>query len=85
MGISWVVCGGESGPGSRGCDIRWLQAIVDQCRLALVACFVKQVGARPYQSPEPAGCMAQELSITDSKGGNPLDWPVELRVREYPR
>lgn len=29
--ISWVIAGGESGPGARPCDISWLRSIVQQC------------------------------------------------------
>ena len=51
--ISWVIVGGESGPGARVCDIGWLKSIAAQCRAAGVACFFKQVsGPRPGM---PAG------------------------------
>lgn len=45
--ISWVIVGGESGPGSRAFDIAWARSIVAQCREAGVSAFVKQLGARP--------------------------------------
>jgi len=45
----WVIVGGESGPGARPCNIDWIRSIVKQCREAEVACFVKQLGARPYE------------------------------------
>jgi protein gp37 len=37
----------QSGPGARPCDVAWIRGIVEQCRAAGVACFVKQLGARP--------------------------------------
>lgn len=45
--LDWVVVGGESGPGARPCNVEWIRSIVEQCREAGVACFVKQLGARP--------------------------------------
>lgn len=75
--LDWVVCGGESGPGARPCDINWLRAIVAQCREAGVPCFVKQLGAHPYGSGF--------LALKSRKGGNPDEWPEDLRVRDYPR
>lgn len=41
-GIGWVIVGGESGPQRRELDLRWLESIVAQCRVADVPCFVKQ-------------------------------------------
>jgi protein gp37 len=46
-GISWVIVGGESGPGSRAFDVAWARSIVAQCDAAAVPVFVKQLGARP--------------------------------------
>lgn len=43
--IDWVIVGGESGPGARPLDIEWVREIVEQCKEAGVACFVKQLGA----------------------------------------
>lgn len=45
-GLHWVIVGGESGPGARPCNIDWIRSIVQQCRAAGVACFVKQMGAQ---------------------------------------
>lgn len=42
--ISWVVCGGESGPGARPMDLDWARDIRDQCAEAGVPYFFKQVG-----------------------------------------
>lgn len=47
-GIHWVIVGGESGPAARPCDLAWIRAVVRQCGEAGVPCFVKQLGARPY-------------------------------------
>src|SRR6266851_5143465 len=45
-GIGWAIIGGESGAGARRCDLAWIRGIVDQCRAAGVACFVKQLGTQ---------------------------------------
>lgn len=51
-GIDWVIVGGESGPGARPCNVDWVRSIIEQCRAAGVACFVKQLGRRPYDQIE---------------------------------
>lgn len=43
-GISWVVVGGESGPGCRPMKAEWVREIQKQCRRARVAFFFKQWG-----------------------------------------
>lgn len=78
--LDWVIVGGESGPGARPCDVAWIRSIVDQCKAAGVACFVKQLGAKPAQfMPYPG-----RLALNDRKGGDPSEWPADLRVREWP-
>jgi protein gp37 len=42
--INWVIVGGESGPGARLMDIRWVRDIRAQCSRAGVAFFFKQWG-----------------------------------------
>jgi protein gp37 len=43
-GIAWVIAGGESGPGARPMEEKWVLSIRDQCRRAGVAFFFKQWG-----------------------------------------
>jgi protein gp37 len=43
-GISWVIVGGESGPGARPMHGEWVRGIRDQCADAGVAFFFKQWG-----------------------------------------
>jgi protein gp37 len=43
-GISWVVVGGESGPGCRPMQAEWVREIRSQCAKAKVAFFFKQWG-----------------------------------------
>jgi protein gp37 len=44
FGISWVIVGGESGPGARPMAEDWVVDIRDQCRVAHVPFFFKQWG-----------------------------------------
>ena len=43
-GISWVIVGGESGPGARPMKEEWVLSLQDQCLAAGVAFFFKQWG-----------------------------------------
>lgn len=98
--LDWVIIGGESGPNARPFDIAWARSTVEQCRAAGVACFMKQFGARPYNGDEmqPTGrfrgsrsngtrqleMKAEVLKLRDRKGGDPTEWPQDLRIREFP-
>lgn len=73
--IDWVIVGGESGPKARPCNVEWIRSIVQQCKDASVPCFIKQLGANVH------GWCAE---IT-GKGGDPSEWPADLRVREWPK
>lgn len=86
--IGWVIVGGESGPGARPCDVEWIRSIVRQCRDAGVPAFVKQLGSWAYDSRfmSPATRHAANCAtgIHNRKGGDPAEWPADLRVREFP-
>ena len=43
-GIGWVIVGGESGPGAREMDERWVLSLLGQCEDAGVPFFFKQWG-----------------------------------------
>ena len=73
-GISWVIVGGESGPGARPMRLDWVRDIVDQCRGAGVAVFVKQLGS---------GWSGRHHR--DLKGGHIDTFPPDLQIREMPR
>lgn len=87
MGISWIICGGESGPHFRPLQEWWLHQIVADCRAAGVAVFVKQLG-RVVLVGETAtvgtASATQAMRFADPKGGNPVEWPAELRVQQFP-
>jgi protein gp37 len=80
-GISWVICGGESGPGARPFNLAWAESLQEQCKAAKVAFFMKQVGSYAVEGPMRA---ARLLCTTSSKGGDPSEWPESLRVRQFP-
>ena len=86
----WIIVGGESGPGARPFDVAWARSTIAQCKSAGVACFVKQLGARPYLQAvyvdghhEIAGGVVYQMR-GDRKGGDVQQWPEDLRVREFP-
>lgn len=93
--FDWVVVGGESGPRARPCDVTWVRSIIVQCRVAGVPVFVKQLGskarsARPrdhtdrLRSKVCAETGLTGLVLRNRKGGDPSEWPEDLRVREWP-
>jgi protein gp37 len=95
--LDWAICGGESGPGARPFDIAWARAAIKQCQDAGAPVFMKQLGSRPYSieqddffrwwavedhGKKPLPYFAR---LKDKKGGDPAEWPEDLRVREFPK
>jgi protein gp37 len=79
--LDWVIIGGESGGGARDFDTRWAVDIHRSCQRRGVACFIKQLGSRPRS-------YGRALKLADRKGGDPLEWPDELRglqLRQRPK
>ncbi len=72
----WVITGGESGAGARPYNPSWAKDVIAQCRARGVAPFVKQLGANVIDFSG---------AIHDRKGGDPSEWPAELRVQEFPQ
>ena len=86
-GIDWLIIGGESGPGARPCNVEWIRSLVSQGKAAGVSVFVKQLGAKPVENAnDEDGCPLGKVNIlvAHSKGGDPAEWPEDLRVREFP-
>jgi protein gp37 len=94
--LDWVVTGGESGPGARPCDIAWIRSILDQCKAAGVPVFVKQLGSMveaanadltfpDHRNWVWSGHEGGGPILRNRKGGDPSEWPEDLRVREMPR
>lgn len=83
--LDWVIVGGESGKEARDCDITWIESIVQQCRNAGVAPFVKQLGSHPTGPGRLASGADPRYRIYGHKGNNMAAWPEHLRIREFPR
>lgn len=82
-GVSWVICGGESGPKARPFDLAWARSLRDQCRAAGVALFLKQLGARPWDDGNLL--RGGDDGINDSHGTDESEWPADLRgCRAFP-
>jgi protein gp37 len=84
-GIGWVIVGGESGPGARPLALEWARSIVRQCQAADVPVFVKQLGSNPAPLRIEGMAVKQRLWLRDRKGGDMEEWPLDLRVREFPQ
>jgi len=84
--IDWVIVGGESGAHSRPFDLGWARALRLECQGAGVAFFMKQMGSKPTVTALDieAGDPVFELRFKHNHGGNPQEWPEDLRVREFP-
>lgn len=96
-GIHWVIVGGESGSGARPFNIERARSVVNQCKMAGLPVFVKQLGAYPVTdeaTPDAwpigtelvEGCLEnlRLVKLKDRKGGDIFEWPMDLRVREFP-
>ncbi len=61
-GISWVIVGGESGPGARPLQKDWVLSIREQCRRSRVPFFFKQWGGvrKAKNGRELEGCTYDE-------------------------
>lgn len=88
--LDWLIVGGESGQGARPCDVAWIRSAVEQCREASVPVFVKQMGANVTLSSDEvermtgARTVPHRWELRDRKGGDPAEWPEDLRVRQFP-
>jgi len=95
--LDWVVAGGESGPGARPLQLDWVRSLRDQCHDAGIPFFLKQLGRWPIATKDEGYPWAQlhdddgapigewGLDGKSRKGGDPAEWPQDLRIREYPR
>lgn len=78
--IDWVIVGGESGNETgkyryRPCELEWIEKIVADCKNNTIPVFVKQMGTH----------LSKRLCMTDRHGGNILEFPTHLRLREFPQ
>lgn len=83
--IHWLVIGGESGHGARPCNLAWVRSLVMQCQEGSVPVFVKQMGSNPCCTVTKGGRLPDDLlAFSHPKCGDPLEWPIDLRVRQFP-
>ena len=78
--ITWVVCGGESGPDARPMDPSWASDLRDQCTQTGVPFWMKQMGsvwATAHNARWPDG-------RRDTHGACMENWPLDLRIRQWP-
>jgi protein gp37 len=77
--FSWSILGGESGNEKgyyryRPSEISWYQNLIyDHPRNTAI--FLKQLGTH----------LAKKMKLKDPHGGDPSEWPEDLRVREMPK
>ena len=71
-GIDWVICGSESGPHARHCDLDWVRGLRNQCQAAGVAFFWKQYVEHGLKIPTPALDGRQWLEHPLSEGVEPI-------------
>lgn len=62
--ISWVIVGGESGPGCRPMDPEWARSLRDQCAGPAIPFFMKQVGGHPNKRDQIED-LPEDLRIRD--------------------
>jgi protein gp37 len=77
--LDWVIIGGESGKGEsiRTFEMADAYDLIQQCKRAGVACFVKQMGTKPVLHGD-------QVNFKHWKGEEPLEWPAIFRVQEFP-
>jgi protein gp37 len=71
-----VIVGGESGVGNRSRPMHpdWLRALRDQVQTAGLALFVKQLGSNRAAWP----------GVRHLKGEDPIEWPADLQIQDFP-
>jgi protein gp37 len=97
----WCIVGGESGPKARPCAVEWIRSIVQQCVTHNVPCFVKQLGSNTFADRDDLNTNPKTIAYTlhpcdrtrtavfsrwhHPKGGDPAEWPADLRCQEFPK
>jgi protein gp37 len=78
-GLSWVIVGGESGPGARRFSVSWARSVARVCHAAGISVFVKQLGANVIDRND-AGFEAENETWAEGpdadKPTNPSAWPT---------
>lgn len=80
--LDWLIVGGESTQGkhkARPFEVRWARDAIRETRGTGCAVFIKQLGSNPV-----FGTAQNPNYFADKAGGDPAEWPVDLRVRKFP-
>ena len=72
--MDWIIVGGESGNEARPMDLGWVRSIRDETLNASKLFFFKQKGT----------VLASNMKCKDKKGGNPEEWPEDLKMQDSP-
>lgn len=70
LGISWLIAGGETGPGARPMHPDWVRSLRDQCEAAGVPFFFKSWG-------ELAPCRLQHIDIAVNRTNGLYHWEFD--------
>lgn len=73
--LDWVIQGGESGAGATPFELEWASDLIDQCKRADTAYFLKQLGSVVHED-------GLRKKFADGHAGDWSEWPMRLRVRE---
>jgi len=76
--LDWIIQGGESGSTDNPFHIEWAKDLIEQCKDAEVAYFLKQLGTTVH-------CDGRRQKFRDRHAGDWTEWPLDVRVREMPR
>ena len=76
--ISWVIQGGESGQTARPFHMEWAKSLMAQCKDCGVPYFLTQLGSRVHHRGNP-------VILKDEHAGDWSEWPMNLRVRNFPK
>lgn len=75
--INWVIQGGESGGSAKPFHLAWAWSLIEWCGERRVPYFLKQLGSHVVDG-------GRRLIFVDGHAGDWLEWPEDLRVREFP-
>lgn len=79
-GINWMIVGGESDQGeheARAFDMAWARNVITLGKAKNIAVFVKQLGSHVIENNK-------RVTLHDTHGGEPHEWPDDLRIRQMP-
>ena len=85
-GLDWIITGGESeqrGAKARPYDLQWARDLIELGKSCGAKIFVKQIGSNPVGMKSEA-YNDDDTIISDRAGSDPSEWPLDIRVREFP-